>query len=234
MSEIKTQSAQQPVAHTQPKALRVLANIVSYVCHPVFMPVVMSVMVYLLARDKFQGITQHQLFFWLISIGVSTLLLPLVVVFILKGLNFIKSIKLENARERVIPLMAAMIFYFSLSHSFLNFDKIKDFHAVPAPLILQVLLLGSFWGIIALFMFNIFTKVSLHTAAAGSMVGIIIVMMMMPDIHTNLIMPLFIAIILAGIIGTSRMILGAHQKGDIWVGYITGILVQLGAYWFLK
>jgi hypothetical protein len=50
----------------------------------------------------------------------------------------------------------------------------------------------------------------------------------------NMVLPLFAAIFIAGIIGTARMILGAHQRGDIWLGYIIGILVQLGAYVYMK
>jgi len=49
-----------------------------------------------------------------------------------------------------------------------------------------------------------------------------------------MMIPMFAALILAGIIGTARMILGAHQRGDIWLGYIIGILVQLGAYVYMK
>jgi len=30
------------------------------------------------------------------------------------------------------------------------------------------------------------------------------------------------------------MILGAHQRGDIWLGYIIGILAQLSAYVYMK
>jgi hypothetical protein len=81
-------------------------------------------------------------------------------------------------------------------------------------------------------MINIFTKISMHTAAAGGMIGIIIVLMISSP--ANMVLPLFIAILIAGIIGTARLILGMHQKGDIWLGYIVGILVQLGAYVYMK
>ena len=64
------------------------------------------------------------------------------------------------------------------------------------------------------------------------MIGILLVLMMTSPV--NMTLPLFVAIAVAGIIGTARMILGAHQRGDIWLGYIIGILVQLGAYAYMK
>jgi len=118
-----------------------------------------------------------------------------------------------------------MIFYFWISHVF---------NSIPehVPLALKVLLLGNFWGIVLIFLINIFTKISMHTAAAGGVIGIIMVMMMISPV--SMLVPFFTALIIAGIIGTARMILGAHQRGDIWLGYIIGILVQLAAYVYMK
>ena len=119
-----------------------------------------------------------------------------------------------------------MIFYFWVSHVF------NMMPGVNVPLILKVLLLGNFWGIIVLFMINIFTKISMHTAAAGGIIGNIIVLMIISPV--NMEKPFFVSLILAGIIGSARMIIGAHQRGDVWLGYIIGILVQLGAYLYMR
>jgi hypothetical protein len=77
----------------------------------------------------------------------------------MKPLGFISSYKMPTARERTIPLMATMIFYFWISHVFNNM-------AGAVPQVLKVLLLGNFWGIIVVFIVNIFTRVSMHTSAA--------------------------------------------------------------------
>jgi hypothetical protein len=49
-----------------------------------------------------------------------------------------------------------------------------------------------------------------------------------------MILPLFIALVVSGLIGTSRLILGAHQRGDVWLGYIIGIVVQIAAYIYVN
>ena len=80
-------------------------------------------------------------------------------------------------------------------------------------------------------MVNIFTKISMHTAAAGGIIGNILVLMIISPVAMEV--PLFVALLLAGAIGTARMVTGAHQRGDVWLGYIIGILVQLGAWVYL-
>lgn len=223
VDQIKTIAKEK--TNPQPKALRVVAEVLSYIFHPVFFPVYMSYALYKLSPGSFMGIPDKQLGLWFISIAVTGVFFPLFSTALMKPLGFISSFKMETARERTIPLMATMIFYFWLSHVF---------NTIPSgpPLVLKVLLLGNFWGIILVFLANIFTKISMHTAVAGSMVGIIIVLMILSPV--NMAVPLFVSLALAGLIGTARMILGAHQRGDIWLGYIIGILVQLGAYLYMK
>jgi hypothetical protein len=211
-----------PVASQQPKALRVLANIVSYVCHPVFMPTVMTFVLYKLSPTSFIGVKHFNML--LISIGLITIFFPLLSILLMKGLGFVESIQLHTAKDRIIPMIATMIFYFWAAHVYDN--------VAGTPLIVQVLLLGAFWEVIVLFMFNIFVKVSLHTGGAGGMIGVLIVLMITSPV--NMTIPLFVAIIIAGIIGSARLILGAHIRGEIWAGYITGILMELAAYWYLK
>ena len=236
MDELKlSYPEEKPVVNTQPKFLRVLAHIVSYVFHPVFFPLIMAFMLYKLSPSAFVGLSFKQLVYMFIIIGYSAVFFPLFSILLMKKLDFINSYSMPTAKERTIPLMAIMIFYFWATHVFNSMGIATPLNPNPgplAPLIYKVLLLGNFWGVIALFMVNIFTKISLHTAAAGGMIGIILVLMW--DGHVNMAVPLLAAIVLAGVIGTARMILGAHQRGDIWLGYVIGILVQLGAYVYMR
>ncbi len=226
---------QPPVINTQPKYLQVLAHTISYICHPVFFPIIMAYALYKLSPSDFVGMQPKQLGFWFLSITITGVFFPLFSILLMKPLGFISSYHMPTAKERTIPLMAVMIFYFWISHVFNSLGIATVLNPNPGPvppLIYKVLLLGNFWGIIALFMVNIFTKISMHTGAAGGMIGIIIVMMIISP--ANMTIPLLVSIVIAGIIGTARLILGAHQRGDVWLGYIIGILAQLSAYVYMK
>ena len=212
---------------TQNKALKFFANLVSIVCHPVFMPVAIAFFLYKINPAGFSNINDDKMYEWLGILALNTIFFPLVTVFLLKKLNFIDSIKLNNSKDRIIPLIATMIFYFWAYMVFKNFKL-----PTAAPQILKIFLLGNFWGIICVFMVNIFKKVSMHAAGAGSMLGIMIVLMITSRI--NIFLALMIAIIIAGFIGTSRLVLRAHTQGEIGLGYILGIVAQIGAFFYLN
>jgi hypothetical protein len=208
------------------KPLRVLANIVSVVCHPVFMPVIMTFVLYGINRVSFGNITMKTMYSWTGILALNTIFFPLVTIFLLKRLNFIESIKLNNSKDRIIPLIATMIFYF---WAYMVFKNMKQ--PEVAPQVLRIFLLGNFWGIIAIFMVNIFKKVRMNEASAGGMIGILIVAMIVSRV--NLFMPLMISLLIAGIIGSARLVLRAHTNGEIGLGYILGILAQLASYFYI-
>jgi hypothetical protein len=205
------------------KTLQTIANILSYLLHPVFMPLVITFVMYKLAPASFVGYNQKQIGQWFASIGFTMVFFPLFTMLLLKGLGFLKSFKMENTKDRIIPLMATMIFYFWASHVFNN---------IPSPNLIKILLMGCFWGTIVLFMLNIFVKVSLHTAAAGGAVAMILVMM--PGNFSAMLVPFCIALVLAALIGKVRLLCKAHTPAEVWLGFITGILVQLAAYAYMR
>ena len=91
MSDIQVPASQHPVS-TQPKWLRVIAIIVSYILHPIFMPLLMSFVLYKLTPMSFASISPKQFNLWMISLGMITVLYPLLTIFLCKQLGFINSI----------------------------------------------------------------------------------------------------------------------------------------------
>lgn len=215
-----------PAHHTgvhHPKGRKFLASVISYILHPVFLPTAMAAAICWLNLSAFAGITTHTKWYWLSIIAYLTIFFPLITLLIAWKLKFVESIYLKTQRDRIIPLIAVMIYYFWVYQVFK-----RHFHA---PLMLNVLFLGSFWGIILLFIGNIFFKISMHTTAAGGMIGIMLILMFTGQV--NFLIPFLIVLLIAGLIGTARMILNAHTPLEIWLGYFAGLVAQLGAYWFL-
>jgi hypothetical protein len=206
-----------------PAWLRIPATIISYLCHPVFLPTVMTYLLFLLAPTGMMAIPGAHMGIILIRIAYITAFFPLLTVLLLKGLGFVDSIMLHNPKERIIPMMATMIFYFWVYQVFKNLD---------APLIMRSMLLGCFWGVITLFMVGIFFKVSLHTGAAGGMVGLMSILLFQSPV--NMAIPFFVILFVAGLTGTARMILHAHTPGEIWLGYIVGLIAQWAAFLYLS
>ena len=226
---VMTEAQQIEQLGTKSRPLRLMANVASYVLHPMFMPVVMTYVLYVLSPISFvqyenvESVLGGGIGIVLVQIAVSTIVFPGVVVLVLKGLDMIQSIQMRTQKERIIPLIGTMVFYWWISHVFKSQD---------APLILQTLLRGAYWSIIVLFICSIFFKISMHTMGAGGMLGILTVLLWTSPVEMSI--PLFIGILVAGIIGTARLLLGAHTTFEVWAGYVLGFLTQLAAYWWVS
>ncbi len=220
--DINTREAQDRPSPTEHQAGGVFYHIVSYVFHPVFMPAAMTLLIYYFYKPDFISINNTTPF-WLGVIFLNTILFPLVFTFLLRELGFIKSIRMEDPKDRIIPLIGIMVFYFW---------TYQVFKSIQAPMLMCNLCLGCFWGIIAVFMVNIFFKISMHTAAAGGAIGIGLLMLL--PAQNNLIIPFTAILLAAGLTGTARMKLGAHIGLEIWLGYIVGIASQWAAYLYLN
>lgn len=217
------QNQQEIINKTEPhKQGRFFATIISYVFHPVFIPAMMTCVIYYFFKPDFVTLNNTTPY-WPGMVIINTILFPLLVVFLLKRLRFIGSVKMDEPRDRIIPLIATMIFYFW---------AYQVFKSLQAPPLLRVFYLGNFYGIIAVFMINIFFKISMHTAAAGGAVGIMLLILLYAG--SSLLIPFIIVLAIAGIIGTARLQLGSHIPLEIWLGYFAGIISQLCAYLFLK
>jgi hypothetical protein len=203
-------------------AVRFFATFISVVFHPLFIPTVMVFTLYKLAPVTFAAVPREIFVRWLAMVAINTLLLPLVLVFLLQRLGFIESIRMPRLKDRIIPLIGSMTFYFWA------WQVAKG---VQMPFVMNVLLLGNFLGIVLLFLVSIFYKVSMHTTAAGGILGIVIVLMILNPINMQL--PLFAALLIAGLVGTARLALRAHTPGQIWLGYLIGLLAEIAAYLYL-
>lgn len=219
---------QADVRHLKPKPAgpQWLANIctfISYIFHPVFMPALLCVALWKLLPASFAGIASDVLKMRLGTVVLLTVFFPLFTMLLLRALGFIKNFQMRVARDRIIPLIATMTFYFWAQQVFS--------HLPETPKIINILMLGSFWGIILLFMGSIFFKVSMHTTAAGGAIGIMIVLLFTSPV--NMLPALLTTIVIGGIVGTARLILREHTTAEVWIGYAIGLLVQLGAWLYL-
>lgn len=204
------------------KSAKVFAHIISFIFHPVFMPTILTYGMYYFVRASFAGVEHRALMMLLLQIFANTAFFPILAVFLMKGLGFVESIHLYKPKERLIPLIVCMVLYYVTYYSFKRSG---------APFLLQLLMLGSYFNIVALFLVNIFFKISMHTTGAGGLLGMLIVLLLVSPV--SLTIPFFLGIFIAGLVGTARLLLKAHKPAEIWWGYVLGIVVQLSAYWYL-
>lgn len=92
--------------------------------------------------------------------------------------------------------------------------------------------LGIFISVIFAFIANIFLKISMHTTAAGGLVGLFTVLLYTTTASVNI--PLVTGIFLAGLISSARLLASDHQVREIIWGLAAGFIAQAVAAWFFN
>ncbi len=206
-----------------PKFWRAVAMVVSIVLHPLFIPLIGAWIIVQTHFYQFAGFQGKQLIQYYGSVIANTLVLPAFTVFFLKKLHFISSIHMHSRRDRVIPYIATMTFYF---WTYLVFR-----HQDMMPEVIKVFLLGNFIAVILAFLSNLKMKISMHTLGMGGLIGMLFCFLENP--YIQIATPLMIVILAAGLVATCRLVLQAHTYREIYMGAAFGIFAQLLASWII-
>lgn len=213
-----------PHGATSP-TLRFIAKLVSYIFHPLFVPTYIFIFLMYQVPYEFAGISEFQLQLRLFSTFWLTAFFPAFGVFLLWRLRFSESIFLRTQKERIVPYVITMIFYWWMYFLSRN-PKFSD-----QPAVLTFFYLGIFISTSVGLVLNNFFKISLHGMGAGGAVAAIILFAMY--YHMPLGAAISIATVLAGIVCTARFLVSDHTNKEIYTGLLVGAGCQLVAYWFV-
>ncbi|MES2645713.1 MAG: hypothetical protein V4717_02470 [Bacteroidota bacterium] len=201
------------------RSLRFFAQVVSWIAHPLFIPAIITGVLLFLHPINQLMIPYESRIRIMAMVFINTILFPGLLVFLLFRLGFLKSMYMETMKERIIPLTVNLMFYFWAWYVSRNIEAI--------PVALQQWLLGVFLCSCAAMFTNIWKKISLHTIGIGGMITFC-AWQQATDQHW----PFFIlipAVIIAGLVGTARLIRNAHEPSEIYAGYLAGFICQVAA-----
>jgi hypothetical protein len=205
---------------SQPMIVKYIAHLLSYVFHPLFIPTYFFLYLMQVLPFEFVGITDWQLKMRLFSVAWLTAFFPAFAVFLLWRLKLSDSIFLRTQKERIIPYVITMFFYWWMYYLSRNFTD--------QPIALKFFYLGIFVASAIGMTVNNFMKVSLHAMGiAGITTSIILVSIFYPI--TNAIwVPL--AIVLTALVISARLVVSDHSKKELVVGLFIGVFTQLAAF----
>lgn len=210
--------------HRYSGIVTVFAKIFSFVFHPLFIPLYVAYYLVFVHDGYFTGFGEKAKSWVILRVALNMVFFPALTVLLLKGVGFIESVFLKKQKDRVIPYMAAEIFFFWMYLVFRNQPEI--------PLILTAFTFGVFLASSAALIANIYFKISMHAIGCGGMLGLMIVVL-----NTNpsspFTLPLIISILITGIVCTSRMIVNDHTQKDIYMGLLCGFFCQFISAAFL-
>ena len=204
-------------------AIKILARVISYVFHPLFIPVYISwFLIY--QNPLFPAIGSMDKVILLLRFVLMYTVFPLVTVLLAKGLGFIQSIFLKTQKDRIIPYVVCGIYYFWMWYVLKN--QQAEFPKYFVLLSLAIFLASSL-GLIA----NSFMKVSMHTISAGVMITFILLLAFWTDVNYGFYIA--IGFLLAGLISSARLVNGDHHPIEVYTGLFIGIAAQVVAYFFV-
>jgi len=212
-----------PETPQQPLLIQRLGKFISYVFHPLFIPVYLTYFILTVRSYQFPGISEKDRFFNLLLVIVSYSFVPLMCMLLLRALNFIDSILLKTQKDRIIPYVICMTFYFSVWYYYKKNHFVDD---------LQSMSMAVFNASVFGFLVNIIMKVSMHAIAMGVMCTFIALLAFTDSSSFSLY--LAITVLIAGIVCTSRLIVSDHSPKEIYYGFLIGVFSQLAAHYFVN
>jgi hypothetical protein len=203
--------------------LRFMAKVVSYLFHPLFLPTYIFLLLMLLVPYEFAGITPWQLKLRLFSVFWLTAFFPAFAVFLLWRLKFSESIFLRTQKERIIPYIITMFFYWWMHYLSRNF--------ADQPAVLKFFYTGIFMATAAGLILNNYYKISLHGMGMGGASMAIVLFAFY--YHQPMGLVIAGALLLTGIVATSRFLISDHTQKEVYMGLLVGGLCQAVAYFFV-
>jgi hypothetical protein len=163
-------------------------------------------------------------FYFLVVLSVFciiSILLPAYFVYSLKRNGAISSYEMESLSDRRWPMIfssALLCFNVFLMHRAQAGVELQGYFLMTATAALIASVISQFY------------KISLHTLGVGFIFGILLFL----SSHgaSDLRSAMILVALIAGIIGSSRLYLGVHDKAQVYLGFITGILPAAGMIWF--
>jgi len=201
--------------------IRVAAKIISYVFHPLFVPVYTAWFLITVQPYLFGSFTPTEKMITILRFFIMYSFFPLVTVLLAKALGFLDSIFLKTQKERVIPYIACGIYYFWMCYVLRNQEQ---FSKEVVQLSMAIFIASSI-GLLV----NIYMKVSMHAISAGILLTFMVLLAMTQP--GNYTVYLSISFLIAGLVCTSRLILSDHNPAEIYIGLLVGCISQWLAVW---
>jgi membrane-associated phospholipid phosphatase len=216
---------------------RRLAQMISILTHPlVMLSLILIIQMWALhyafmsTDPKFKGIL-------LINVVAISFIMPAIAILLMRFMQLVPSLEMEDRKSRIGPLIVTAVFYLWL------YKNLLDNPDMPSPFVQATL--GAIIALFICFFINLFSKISLHTAGVGGVLGMIVLLMLNHSASTlmlrwgastiwtlDLMYVLVGIILLSGIVASARLYLKAHTLQEVTGGLFIGIAAQLIAFLF--
>lgn len=152
----------------------------------------------------------------LLTVYLFTILMPSLLIHLYRKLQGWTSKELGRKERRIVPYIISILCYFGCFF-------LMEYHNTPR--VISIILVAALVIQMACAFINVWWKVSTHTAAIGGVAGGVITYSVV--FSFNPIWWLSFVILLAGMVGSARMILRQHSLAQVVTGFFVGLICAL-------
>lgn len=154
---------------------------------------------------------------WIVMaiVFVITGLIPFAIIAILVKTGSVSDHAISKRSQRFTPMTIASVCYIGAA----LFTS-----TLGAPLWLQMFFYGAAAATLLDLLITKWWKISAHTTSIGGLVGLMFCFAVMGLADINIMIMLSIGILLAGLMCTSRLVLGRHTLGQVFAGLGMGFV----------
>ena len=196
------------------KTLIRVARMVSAVFTPFSIPFLAFLILFLFSYLSIMPI-QYKL----IVLGIVycfTIMIPVLAIFIFKKINGFSAQELGERKKRYVPFFLTITSYvFCL----LMMNRLN------IPWYMSGIILAALIMMVICIVVNLKWKLSEHMAGAGAVIGGLVAFSAL--FGYNPVWWLCLFILVAGVLGTARIILGPHTLGEVMGGFAVGFICSL-------
>lgn len=196
-----------------------IAVIISYVLHPLLMSTYLFATLLLISPYSIMpiGFSATSGIVLISLIGITTFIIPVLSLYVLKLSGSISSITLERREERLTPMIYTSIMYGVTAYMFSTKLELGNMLALYLGISTLLILVT---GVI-----TVFWKISLHGMGIGGFIGFLLGLnqhVRLP--HFEFLLPLLFLV--AALVLSARLKLNTHSPVQVYVGFVLGICIS--------
>lgn len=195
------------------RAIHYASSVISFIFNPLLMPTYgmiiafwLSTLQILLTTDKITVIA---------AVALMTCVVPLVLFVLMRRFKILTDVHLNVQKERFIPYTITVVCYVVCALYLFN---------INAPTWMWMFMFGGASAAFISLVVNFFWKISAHMAGIGGLIGLLCKINSCGDGIFDLMPVICAMIIMAGILGTSRIAMERHTFWQVIAGTVNGFV----------
>lgn len=195
------------------RTIHYVASVFSVLLSPMLMPTYGMIIAFQLSTYQILLTTDKLIV--IAVIATLTCVIPAVLFLVMKYFGILTDVHLNNRRERFLPYAIIIVCYVVAALYLFN---------INAPTWMWMFLFGAGVASLVSLVVNIVWKISAHMAGIGGIIGLLCKINNFGDGVFDLMPIICVVIIVAGILGTSRLAMERHTLWQVIAGVFNGFL----------